>query len=86
MKKTQAKYQEGERTEKPETFFFLKKNEAIRRPKGYQVKIRIFLDRTFYQDILKTQMSKNNRNFGISGVESRDKYHGMMFQLNFKKI
>ena len=50
------------------------------------MKIRIFLDRTFYQDILKTQMSKNNRNFGISGVKSRDKYHGMMFQLNFKKI
>jgi len=34
MKKTQAKYQEGERTEKPETFFS-EKNEAIRRPKGY---------------------------------------------------
>lgn len=85
MKKTQAKYQEGERTRKPKTFFS-EKNEAFRRPQGYLVKIRIFLDRTFYQDILKTQMSKNNRNFGISGVKSRDKYHGMMFQLNFKKI
>ena len=34
MKKTQAKYQEGERTRKPKTSFS-EKNEAFRRPQGY---------------------------------------------------